>query len=125
MGLLDSMRGNASQVDTASVERELQPLLTSDESVEQAYAVFRDLFVFTTKRLVIIDKQGVTGKKVEYHSIPYRSVAHFAIETAGSFDADSELTLYLSGGAPPITKQFGRKSDIGAVQAVLATYVLG
>lgn len=124
MGLLDNVRGNASQVDATAVERELQPLLTSEEKVEQAYAVFRDMFVFTTKRLIIVDKQGMTGKKVEYHSIPYRSVVHFTIETAGSFDADSELTLHLSGGTPPITKQFGRKSDIGAVQAVLAMHIL-
>ncbi len=125
MGLFDNMLGNASEVDAAGVERELQPLLTSGETVVQAYAVFRDTFAFTTRRLIIVDKQGVTGKKVEYHSIPYRSIVHFKIETAGSFDADSELTLYLSGGAPPITKAFGRKSDIGAVQSVLASHILG
>lgn len=124
MGLLDNIRGNASQVDTAVAERELQGFLTSGEAVAQAYAVFRDMFVFTTKRLVIVDKQGVTGKKIEYHSIPYRSIVHYKIETAGSFDADSELTLYLSGGASPITKQFGRKSNIGEVQAVLAAHIL-
>lgn len=125
MGLLDNMRGNASEVDARGVERELQMVLVPGETVSHAYAVFRDMFVFTTKRLIIVDKQGMTGKKVEYHSVPYRSIVHFKVETAGTFDLDSELTLYLSGTTPPITKQFGKKSDIGAVQRVLAQHILG
>jgi hypothetical protein len=125
VGLLDNLRGNASEVDATAVGRELEALLTTGETVAQAYAVFRDLFVFTTKRLIIVDKQGMTGKKVTYRSIPYRSIVHFKVETAGLFDADSELTLYLSGGAAPVTKPFGRKSDIAAVQKVLAAHVAG
>lgn len=125
MGLLDNIRGNASEVDTADVEQDLRTVLAPGESVSQAYAVFRDLFVFTDKRLVIVDKQGMTGKKVEYHSVPYRSIVSFTVETAGTFDADAELTLHLSGGAPSITKEFGKKSDIGTIQRTLATHVLG
>ena len=74
--------------------------------------------------LILIDKQGVTGKKVEYHSIPYRSITHFSIETAGSFDMDAELKIYLSGNPMPIQKSFNKKLDIYELQAVLASYVL-
>lgn len=66
-------------------------MLAPSEKVEHAYKLIRDLIVFTDKRLLLIDKQGMTGKKVEYHSIPYKSVVHLSIETAGTFDLDAEL----------------------------------
>ena len=72
MGLLDGMLGNASKVDNASVQEEFAKLLAPGEKVEHAYKLIRDLFVFTDKRLVVVDKQGLTGSKVEYHSIPVR-----------------------------------------------------
>lgn len=71
MGIFDGMMGNASEVDTKDVEKELNELLSSSERVEHAYKLIRDLMVFTNNRLVLVDKQGVTGKKTEYHSIPY------------------------------------------------------
>ena len=123
MGLLDNMRGNASEVDPQEAARQFGFLLIQGESVIRSYAVFRDHFVFTDRRLIIVDVQGMTGKKVEYHSVPYRSIIHFKVETAGTLDMDSELRIYLSGGYE-IYKQFGKKSDIGAVQHVLAHHVL-
>ena len=80
-------------------------LLAQDEPVQAAYQLIRDAFIFTDRRLILIDKQGVTGRKVSYHSIPYRSITHFTVETAGRFDLDAELTIWLSGGQG-ITKQF-------------------
>jgi hypothetical protein len=73
---------------------------------------------------VIVDKQGMTGKKVEYHSIPYRSITHFSIETAGSFDLDAELKIWVSGASTPFQRQFNKKLSIYEVQSVLASYVL-
>jgi len=92
--------------------------------VEHAYQLIRDYFVFTDKRFVLVDKQGITGSKVEYHSIPYRSITHFSIETAGTFDLDAELKIWISGAAAPIQKQFNKKLSIYEVQSVLASYVL-
>ena len=74
-----------------------------------AYQLIRDYFVFTDKRFVLVDKQGITGSKVEYHSIPYKSITHFSIETAGSFDLDAELKIWISGTAAPLQKQFNKK----------------
>jgi Bacterial PH domain len=124
VGLLDNLRGNASEVDTSKAAAELQELLTPGEGIDHAYAVFRDLIVFTNKRLLIVDKQGMSGKKVEYHSVPYRAITQFNVETAGTFDADSELVIGISGGGE-VRKQFGRKSNILDVQRVLAAHVLG
>jgi len=124
MGILDGLIGNASEMENNQVESELKDLLAPAEKVEHAYKLIRDLIVFTDKRLLLIDKQGMTGKKVEYHSIPYKSVVHFSIETAGTFDLDAELKIWLSGSAIPILKKFNKSLNIYKVQSVLAAYVL-
>jgi hypothetical protein len=67
----------------------------------------------------------MTGNKVEYHSIPYRSITHFSIETGGTFDLDAELKIWISSTPEPIRKQFNKKLSIYEVQSVLASYVLG
>jgi hypothetical protein len=92
--------------------------------VEHAYQLICDYFVFTDKRLVLVDKQGMTGSKIDYHSIPYKSITHFSVETGGTFDLDAELKIWISGTAVPIQKQFNKKLGIYEVQSVLASYVL-
>ena len=124
MGLLDGMLGNASKIDAAKIQQEFAQILAPGERVEHAYQLIRDYFVFTDKRLVLVDKQGITGSKVEYHSIPYRSVTHFSIETAGTFDLDAELKVWISGNPMPFQKTFNKKLSIYEVQQVLASYVL-
>ncbi len=124
MGLMDGMLGNASKVDNTEIQNEFSRILAPGEKVEHAYQLIRDYFVFTDKRFVLVDKQGLTGSKVEYHSIPYKSITHFSIETGGTFDLDAELKIWLSGTALPIQKRFNKKLSIYEVQAVLASYVL-
>lgn len=123
MGLLDGLMGNVSEVDVQSVEKELEVIVTPNERVEKAYKLIRDLIVFTNTRLILIDKQGMTGKKVEYHSVPYKSITHFSVETAGTFDMDAELKIWISSTANPISKQFKKDKSIYDVQKSLATYV--
>ncbi|PKW18274.1 PH domain-containing protein [Saccharopolyspora spinosa] len=123
MGLFDGMLGNASRIDPRAAAREFGRLLAQGEEVHAAYQLIRDSFVFTDRRLILIDKQGMTGRKVEYHSIPYRSITHFSVETAGTFDLDAELKIWLSGNAEPITKQFGKGVDVYEVQALMSAYV--
>ncbi|OGB20524.1 MAG: cytoplasmic protein [Burkholderiales bacterium RIFCSPLOWO2_02_FULL_57_36] len=124
MGLFDGMLGNASKIDAAKIQQEFSRVLAEGEQVEHAYQLIRDYFVFTNKRLVLVDKQGITGSKVEYHSIPYKSITHFSVETGGHFDLDAELKIWISGTAVPIQKQFNKKLSIYEVQSVLASYVL-
>jgi hypothetical protein len=123
MGLLDAMLGNASEIEPAKVQEEFGRILAEGERVERAYKLVRDLMVFTDVRLVLVDKQGVTGSKIEYHSVPYRAITHFSVETAGHFDLEAELKIWISGTPTPISKQFGRGLSIYEVQAVLAGYL--
>ena len=124
MGLLDGLLGNAAKIDPAKIQAEFEKILILGEVVEHAYKLIRDYFVFTDKRFVIVDKQGVTGSKVEYHSIPYKSISHFSVETAGSFDLDAELKIWISSAPVPYKKQFNKNLSIYEVQSVLASYVL-
>ena len=124
MGFLDGLMGNASEVNTAEVQKEFARVLAPNEQIDKAYKLIRDMFIFTNKRLILVDKQGITGKKVEYHSVPYKSITHFSIETAGNFDLDAELKIWISGNAVPLQKQFNKNLNIYELQSVLAEYVL-
>lgn len=124
MGILSGLLGLASKADLEKIESELERILASDERVEKAYQHIRDYFVFTNKRLILVDKQGVTGKKVEYHSIPYRSIEHFSVETAGRFDLDAELKIWVRGMETPIQKEFRKDAHVYEVQKALAEYAL-
>lgn len=124
MSFLDGLLGNASEIDASNIEGEFAQVLASGERIERAYQLIRDLFVFTNKRLILVDKQGLTGHKVEYHSLPYKSITHFSVETAGHFDLDAELKIWVSGSPVPIQKRFNKNLNIYLVQGVLASYVL-
>lgn len=107
------------------IQEDLAKILTPDEHVERIYPVIRDHFVFTDKRLILIDKQGLTGGgKLEYHSIPYRSITHFSIETSGTVDLDAELKIWIAGANQPIQRLFNDQTKIYEVQRLLATYAL-
>ncbi|MED4461815.1 PH domain-containing protein [Metabacillus fastidiosus] len=121
MGLLDGLLGNASSVNKEEIKKELEQILVNGEEIDVAFKLIRDLIVFTDKRLLLVDKQGITGKKIEYHSIPFKSISHFSIETAGLLDADAELKIWISGAQlPAISKQFRKDNSIYDIQKLLA-----
>ncbi|WP_295404564.1 PH domain-containing protein [uncultured Thiocystis sp.] len=124
MGLLSGLLGNASTVDVNKIAQQLEPILAAEETVELAFQLVRDQFVFTSKRLILIDKQGLTGKKVEYLSIPYKSITRFAIETAGHFDLEAEMKLWVGSEPTPIVKEVRGSENVSAIQKALATAVL-
>ena len=121
MGILT---GNAGRKDTDGIQAEYARLFAQDEQVHAAYGEARDVFIFTNMRLILVDKQGFSGKKVSYESIPYKSIERFSVETAGTFDLDAELKIWISGTPAPIQTQFNKQLSIYEVQAVLASYVL-
>jgi hypothetical protein len=122
MGLLSRLMGNASEAEVSDVEQYLEKILAKDEEVQRAFALMRDMLIFTDRRFIIVDKQGMSGMKTEYHSIPYRAITRFSVETAGPTDLDSELRIWVSSSPTPIQKTFRRGSAIFDVQQALATY---
>ena len=123
MGILSGLLGNASEIDLADVEQDLARMLAPGETIERAFQLIRDLMIFTKTRLILVDKQGITAKKTEFHSIPYRAITHFSIETAGHFDLESELRIWITSYPEPLTRTFKRGDAIFQVQQALATYV--
>lgn len=124
MGIVNTIFGNVSEMDNNAIQSEFEGLLCEGESIQKAYKLIRDKWVFTDKRLIIQDVQGMTGKKKEYLSIPYKSVERFSIETAGTFDMDSEMKIWIRGCSQPVEQQFGRNSNIMEIQRTLARYIL-
>ncbi|MGQ7462003.1 PH domain-containing protein [Streptococcus suis] len=126
MGLFSGLMGNASQMNNDKIEQDLADILLDAEQVEMAFSLVRDLIVFTEYRLILVDKQGMSGKKVSYKSIPYRSISRFTVETSGHFDLDAELKIWISSAAEPAeTLQFKSDKSVIAIQKALASAVLG
>ena len=120
MSLLNALMGNANTLDAAAATAELTHILIPGERVEHAYKLVRDLIVFTDKRLLLVDKQGVTGRKTEYHSVPYARISHFSVETAGTLDMDIELItpIAIEEGLRFAIREGGRTVGSGVVIGV-------
>jgi len=124
MGLFNAILGNASEVNTDNVSKEFEPILIDGEVIEKAYKLIRDMFIFTNKRLILVEKQLV-GTKVDYLSIPYFNIKKFSKESAGIMDLDAELKIWLKSEDTPITKQFGKGgNNINEVYQLLSQHIL-
>lgn len=124
MSLLNNLFGNATEVDIEELRKEFGEILVDGEEIETAFRIFRDKWVFTNKRLIMLDVQGVTGSKREYRSIPYHSIDQFSVETGGTFDDDCEMKLWIKGMHEPLKKEFKRNVDVKALQRMLAKHIL-
>ncbi len=71
--------------------------LIEGEAIFAVFKTVRDQLVFTNKRIIAANVQGITGSKVDYTSLPYSKITAFSVETSGTLDLDSEIELYLSG----------------------------
>lgn len=123
MGLLSGLMGIASEADSGTIEREFAQILIEGETVDKAYKLLRDVIIFTSRRLILIDKQGLTGSKKSYLSVPYRAVVRFSVETQGHLDVESELRLWVSGSEQPIKCEFRGDGSILDIQRTLAACV--
>ena len=101
----------------------MQPLLVPGENVVAAFKAMRDYVVFTDKRLIAVNVQGMTGKKQDYTSLPYAKIQAWSVETAGSFDLDAELELWFSG-LGRVRLEFKGASDIRSLGQMIATHAL-
>ncbi|MGE5942828.1 MAG: PH domain-containing protein [Flavobacteriales bacterium] len=125
MGLFSALLGNAGAVVQEELTNKYGKLLTEGEDMELGFKLIRDTFIFTNKRLILVGVQGLTGSKTEYKSISYKSISRFSVETAGTFELDAELKIWVSSEKDPsIVKQFNKSVNVYDVQKVLAHHVL-
>jgi hypothetical protein len=125
MGIFSNLLGNAGVANPEELKKEYGNLLIDGEAIEVGFKLFRDVFIFTNKRLILVDKQGITGSKVQYLSVAYKSISRFSVETSGHFELDAELKIWISSDVNPIIeKKFNKQVNIYDLQRILAMHVL-
>ncbi|GAA3856245.1 PH domain-containing protein [Saccharothrix violaceirubra] len=102
---------------------QVAPIMIQGEQVVAAFKTVRDFVVFTNKRVIAVNVQGMTGKKKDFTSLPYSRIQAFSIETAGTFDMDAELDLWFSG-LGRVRLEFRGSSDVRLLAQMIGTFVL-
>ena len=110
-------------VDPQTLAAEQQPLLVQGEQVHLAFKGIRDSIVLTDKRLISINVQGISGKKRDYSSLPLNKIQAWSVETAGTFDRDSELDLWFSG-LGKVRLEFEGSVNIQHISQLIGHHVL-
>ena len=113
-----------SPVDAESQMNRVGPLLVDGETIIAAFKAIRDSVVFTNKRVIAVNVQGITGKKVDFTTLPYSKLQAYSVETAGTFDLDCELDLFFSGGIGMVRFEIRGNYDIVGLSKLLAAYLL-
>lgn len=98
-------------------------LLIEGEEVIDAYKSMRDGVVFTNKRIIAVNVQGITGSKKDYTSLPYKNIVAYSIETSGTFDLDSELEIYFSA-VGKVRFEFTGQSSMLEISKIISSYLL-
>ena len=116
---------NLKPISNDAVRGEVQGLLINGEEIIYAFQTVRDQLIFTNKRIIAVDVQGITGKKKSYSTMPYSKIQFFSIQTPGFMELipDSELSLKFSSGFTA-TFEFKGQTDIGAIGRIISEYVL-
>lgn len=124
MGLMSGLLGNATEIPIAEAEQELRPILIEGERIEHAFKLIRDQIIFTSKRVITVDKQGLTGSKQNIRSIPYKSIKMVSKEGAGILDLDAELVIWVTGESQPLKFEFKKGVDINQVYTLICRHIL-
>lgn len=110
-------------VNDNAFEKMVAPILVEGEEHIGSYQSIRDGVVFTNKRIIAINVQGITGKKKDFTSLPYSKIQAFSVETAGTFDLDSELELWFSG-VGRVKFEFIGAADVAYICKMISQQVL-
>ena len=110
-------------VDDNAFTNLISPIFVTVESILGTYKGIRDGVVFTTHRIIAINVQGITGKKKDFTSLPYSKIQSFSIETAGTFDLDSELELWFSG-LGKVKLEFSTQANVSEIAKIISEKIL-
>ena len=111
------------KVDASKFSSEMNDILIDDEQIIGCYQDVRDHVVFTNKRVIAVNVQGITGKKKDFTSLPYSKIQAFSVESAGVFDIDSELDLWFSGMGR-VRFEFVVRANISEICRIISERVL-
>ena len=124
--MIDFENGSLFKLSPVSPESQMErvgPLLVEGECIIAAFKAIRDSVVFTNKRVIAVNVQGLTGKKVDFTTLPYNKLQAYSVETAGTFDLDSELELWFSG-LGKIKLEFVSRANVSEICKMISMHVL-
>ena len=124
MGIFTGVAKNNGSSVAKKLSSDYGQLLVDGEIIEVGFVVIRDTFLFTNKRIILVDIQGISGRQIEYLSIPYSNIRKFSVQTGESFDPNAELKIWVGSDTIPLEKKFNKDVNIYEVQKVLASHVL-
>ena len=124
MGLIGSSRDDPARSLNRREHGVWTRLLAPGEQVQELYRLSRTTLLLTGRRLILAE-EGLTGRQVEYVSVPYRSITHLSVDASGPFAANADLRIWVSGRAAPLEKSFGPEVDVYEVQAQIAHRMTG
>ncbi|MDQ0163142.1 PH domain-containing protein [Bacillus alveayuensis] len=108
--------------EETTIPKEVENILIEGETAEIAYKTVRDVAVLTNKRIIIADRQGFTGKKVEIYTIPFKSIVMYSSENGGKIDLNAELELWTRAGKFKLL--LNKKVDIRKLDRLIAKHIL-
>lgn len=111
------------QVNSNEFSTLIQPIMVENEVIISAYKSIRDSIVFTNKRIIAINVQGITGAKKDFTSLPFKKITAYSVETAGMIDMDSELELWFSG-LGKVKFEFKSNANVSEICRIISTYAL-
>lgn len=121
MAFRTAARTDAEQTRHRQEQAEWARLMGAGEQVSSTYRLGRCILLFTNRRLILAD-ESLTGRRVEYSSLPYRSISSFTVDASGPFSAEADLSIWVVGRTAPVERQFAQGVDVYAVQALLAQH---
>ena len=110
-------------VNNSAYSEWISPMFVPGEEIIGTYQALRDGVVFTNKRIIAINVQGITGKKKDFTSLPYSKIQAYSVETACVLDLDSELELWFSG-AGKVRFEFTANCNVSEICNFISQHVL-
>ena len=131
MSMMNAILGAAGRMSEEEQKEFAEKILLPGETIVAAFRTRRDSYVFTEERVLFEDVQGLTGKKRSVLSVPYDKISAYSVETAGLFDTDGELRLYVSGfpgegrdGPGVIKKEVRDKVDVYLLHQIISEQII-
>jgi len=124
MSFIQKLAGNSVTISKEEAKDQIGDILIPKEEIFSSFKGFRDLIIFTNERLIVVDVQGLSGKKKSFKSIPYSQISIFTKESAGTLDMSNSISLYVRAYPIPIELKFSKDSDIDSIYQLLSEYIL-
>lgn len=124
--MIDFKNGNVFKLkgtDEKDALKLVSPLLIYGEQILSAFKTVRDMVIFTDKRVIAVNVQGITGSKKDFTTLPYSKIQSFSIETPGTFDMDAEMELYFSA-LGSVRFEFSGSVDVHKLSSTICEHIL-